>query len=215
MVRPPEPEPAEPAPVADAPPSDEVDLLPEPEPEPPPEPAGVPDPPPPPPEAGSEPPGRARGRVHHATEEHPAPEPPSSEIEYEGPPSSEPLEPAGTSSPPSGVFDFESDPGEPDMPLPSAPAEPDVEAEAPPAEPSDEFDELGPPTDEQSYAAPEDQFDDDVSDEHPATEVRPADTSEEEDLLSGSPDFIEESDDDEDLWFEKGPPKDFDFEDDE
>ena len=67
----------------------------------PPEPVGGPDPPPPPPEPGTEPKGRARGRVHHPTEEHPAPDPGSTEFEYEedlGPPSSEPLEPAGSSS---------------------------------------------------------------------------------------------------------------------
>ena len=64
--------------------------------------------------------------------------------------------------------------------------------------------------------------------DHPATEVRPAapaaaepavpdgeaeDDEGGEDLLAGSLDFMEESDDEEDLWFEKGPPQDFDFED--
>ena len=37
---------------------------------------------------------------------------------------------------------------------------------------------------------------------------------ENEDLLASSPEFAEEKDsEEEDLWFEKGPPQDFDFED--
>ena len=116
------------------------------------------------------------------------------------------------------MFDFESDAGEADMPI----------GEAAPAD-SDEFEDLGPPTDEGPVAeAPaevevdqvdegrdeDDDFADDDSGDHPATEVRPADTDE-EDLLAGSPDFIdEEAEEDEDLWFEKSPPKDFDFEED-
>ena len=42
----------------------------------------------------------------------------------------------------------------------------------------------------------------------------PAETGE-EDLLAEQPDFADDpATDEEDLWFEKGPPKDFDFEDD-
>ena len=33
------------------------------------------------------------------------------------------------------------------------------------------------------------------------------------DLLSESPEFLDKDTDEESLWFEKGPPKDFDFED--
>ncbi|MGH2983760.1 MAG: hypothetical protein ACRDK5_05855 [Solirubrobacterales bacterium] len=59
--------------------------------------------------------------------------------------------------------------------------------------------------------------DEEVDDERYRTEVRPADPEEEEDeedddLLSESPEFLDQ-DADESLWFEKGPPKDFDFED--
>ena len=38
------------------------------------------------------------------------------------------------------------------------------------------------------------------------------DEDDEDDLLSESPEFLDK-DTDEGLWFEKGPPKDFDFED--
>ncbi|MDP9227884.1 MAG: hypothetical protein M3M99_02390 [Actinomycetota bacterium] len=40
------------------------------------------------------------------------------------------------------------------------------------------------------------------------------DSGEAGDLLSESPEFMEGAEEEEeDLWFEKGPPKDFDFED--
>jgi hypothetical protein len=172
------------------------------------------------PAAGPEPPGRARGRVHHETQEHPAPEPPSQEIEFDGPPSSEPLEPAGAASA-AGVFDFEADVGDAGVT-----AGDEVEPAAEPEGPSDDFEELGPPTDERPFEPdaepagdaepardPEPVWEDEGSDEFPATEVRPAPETGEEDLLAESPDFVEESTDEEDLWFEKGPPKDFDFED--
>jgi len=41
------------------------------------------------------------------------------------------------------------------------------------------------------------------------------DEDEEDDLLTGKPEFVDEEEDEEGLWFEKGPPQDFDFEDEE
>ena len=35
-----------------------------------------------------------------------------------------------------------------------------------------------------------------------------------EDVLEETPDFLRETPEGEDLWFEQGPPKDFDFDDD-
>jgi hypothetical protein len=42
---------------------------------------------------------------------------------------------------------------------------------------------------------------------------RPAAPVEDEDLLDDTPDFLEESPEDDQLWFEQKPPKDFDFDD--
>ena len=171
------------------------------------------------PAAGPEPPGRARGRVHHETQEHPAPEPPSEEIEFDGPPSSEPLEPAGVAPRLRRCVRLRDRRGRRRRPRPATRSSPPAELDE---GPSDEFDELGPPTDERSARAPAAEepadeasrlWEEEGSDEFPATEVRPAPETGEEDLLAESPDFIEESTDEEDLWFEKGPPKDFDFED--
>lgn len=44
-------------------------------------------------------------------------------------------------------------------------------------------------------------------------EPRRDDDDDDDDVLEGKPDFLEEGVDDEDLWFEKKPPQDFDFED--
>ena len=148
---------------------------------------------------------------------------------------------------PSEVYDFATD----EEPFGGAP-----EAPAGPVEDSDDFEALGPVTDEQPVEAPareiapEEEEEPDFTDEHvvvrdpddetgdfdPSTMVRHPDDSDEfeapavddeadggeedsgdegageEDILAGSPDFVEDGED-EDLWFEKGPPKDFDFED--
>ncbi len=39
------------------------------------------------------------------------------------------------------------------------------------------------------------------------------DTASHDDVLEGTPDFLEDAPDDDDLWFEQRPPKDFDFDD--
>ena len=76
-----------------------------------------------------------------------------------------------------------------------------VEDEAPYAE--EETPPPAPPAEPAAEAALEEEDHDD--------ELRADDPGEPEDLLAESPDFAET--DEEDLWFEKGPPKDFDFED--
>jgi hypothetical protein len=174
-----------------------------------PEPEGaVPDPPPPPP-PGSEPPGRARGRVDVPTQEHPppgdtgglpplpgGPEPGDVGAPFEEPLAGEeplaaeeprPEEPAAEGGP--QLYDFETD-------------EEAIRPEAPPlaGETDDDFEALGPAEGEAPY--PE---------EEPPAGTEPA---AEEAFEGGSPQrgetFEEEGDD---LWFEKGPPQDFDFED--
>jgi hypothetical protein len=50
------------------------------------------------------------------------------------------------------------------------------------------------------------------ADEEPAPEPRPS-PGEDEDVLEETPDFLEETPEDDQLWFEQKPPKDFDFDD--
>lgn len=50
------------------------------------------------------------------------------------------------------------------------------------------------------------------ADEEPGLEPRPS-PGEDEDVLEETPDFLEEAPEDDQLWFEQKPPKDFDFDD--
>ena len=107
------------------------------------------------------------------------------------------------------LFDFETDAGLGT----EAPASPDVAEDSEPLGPedSDEFEELGPATDEQparDVGDEETHYDDPEPDGEPRR-----DPTDEKDLLAESPEFADDGTDEEDLWFEKGPPKDFDFED--
>ena len=209
-------EPPTPAPE----PALEPEPMPEPEPapdEPVPEPEGsVPDPPPPPP-PGSEPPGRARGRVDVPTEEHPPPAdtgglPPLSggpEPGDEGAPYEEPLageEPLPAEGPPTDQPTAEGGPQLYDF-------ETDEEAIEPAAAPSagetdDDFEALGPAEEEAPYLEEEEPY---AAEEPLAGAEPPA----EEAYEGGSPEREEtyEEEEGDDLWFEKGPPQDFDFED--
>jgi pilus assembly protein FimV len=208
----------------------------EPEPEAPSEPeSSVPEPPPPPPDTGPEPPGRARGRVDVPTQEHPAPGDtgglpplPPEEAEFtpapleplepldEAPSREEPLpepepleeEPADRGGGPA-LYDFETD----EEPLSTSPA---------PA--GDDFEALGPAEEEGSYVDDDEElFADESTSERelppdePGTAVRPA-LEDQEVYEGGAPDpeetYEEEEDEGEEgLWFEKGPPQDFDFDD--
>jgi hypothetical protein len=196
-------------------------LEPEPDAQAPPEPESlVPDPPPPPPEPGTEPPGRARGRVDVPTQEHPPPGDtgdlpplPSDEPElgrpdttYEPPPLEDlpsdesPLPSGDTSTGSNGpeLYDFETD--EESVPPPSG--QPAVD---------DDFEALGPAEEEAPYLDEEEPYP-----EEPGTEVRPAVEPEDsgERRPSDTEEHLEEEEaGEEDLWFEKGPPKDFDFDD--
>ena len=193
--------------------------------------SSVPEPPPPPPDHGAEPPGRARGRVDVPTQEHPPPGetgglPPLPEYEDEHdlaapadeaplvvePPSEEqplpPEEPEASSSEPQ-LYDFESD------------EEPVADSPVAPAETDDDFEALGPETDEAPYVAPETDESPYIPEEHPSDEPPPSSEAalEDEDVYEGDSPEAEESyeerrsETDDDLWFEKGPPKDFDFDD--
>jgi hypothetical protein len=228
----PAPAPPEDAVEPPAPPEPPAAVEPEePEEEPAPEPESfVPEPPPPPPDTGPEPPGRARGRVDVPTQEHPPPGdtgglPPLPPQEPELEP--EPLEPADEApsdeaalpepepyadEPPAesggpALYDFETD--EESLTASPAPADDD----------DDDFEALGPAEEEAPYLDEEEPYAEEPvtgtepPPEEPGTEVRPA-LEDEEAYEGGSPDpeeTYEEDEGEEGLWFEKGPPKDFDF----
>lgn len=85
-----------------------------------------------------------------------------------------------------------------------------LEAPAPPApspgESAPEDDEAAKEED-----AEEDEDDDDLEEE--GKELAEEDESPTGDVLGGTPDFLEETPEDDQLWFEQKPPKDFDFDD--
>lgn len=198
--------------------------------------------PPPPPRAE-----RDSEVVRMPTEEHPAPDPPSEEIDAGQPaaqsfdePESVPEDLAAEAGGGPGLYDFEAEaPVEDDFsesaesvesgagdedafadlgPADSAPA---------PAEPADfddfeDFEEADPDpgpgavtadTDEREAVEPPEPEPGSEHDADAADEQTAAPTDDEaEDLLEETPDFLEDGEDeDEDLWFEKRPPKDFDF----
>jgi hypothetical protein len=78
-------------------------------------------------------------------------------------------------------------------------SEPEIEE---PAEPDDE------PESEEYEAPPET-----AEEPAPVAESGPASAHHEEDVLEETPDFLEETPEDDQLWFEQKPPKDFDFDD--
>lgn len=218
----PPPEPAEPEPI-------------EPEPEPEPaaperaeEPAAepessVPEPPPPPPEAGPEPPGRARGRVDVPTQEHPPPGetgdtgdlPPYPSDRPE--PLAHPVEEPGSE----GLPLEESEPADKAEPEPGAPDLFDFEADddrlATEGGQDDDFEALGPAEEEAPYLE-EEQYAEEPADagaslDEPGTAVRPAVDDESDEFGALDPQEADGENEEDDLWFEKGPPKDFDFDD--
>jgi hypothetical protein len=179
----------------------------------------VPDPPPPPPEPGTEPPGRARGRIDVPTQEHPPPGDtgdlpplPGDEAElgrpdttYEPPPleeppsDEEPLPSDDTSSVSDGpdLYDFETDEDRSRRRQSNRRSTVTSRRSVQPRR--------RPRTSRgEPYA------------EEPGTEVRPpvGDEDTGERRTSGTEEHFEEEEaGEEDLWFEKGPPKDFDFDD--
>lgn len=94
---------------------------------------------------------------------------------------------------------------------------------APPAAPAEEgtaiFDA------EEAEVEEEAELEEAASDEHPAAAAEPEssepaepnvfepETGSHDDVLEDTPDFLEDAPEDDDLWFEQRPPKDFDFDD--
>jgi len=90
-----------------------------------------------------------------------------------------------------------------------------LEAPLPPEEPAAEV--TAPPTEEAPVPAPALEEDEPISEEHPVAseEHTPFEPHEpgHVDALEDTPEFLEESPEDDQLWFEQKPPKDFDFDD--
>lgn len=132
-----------------------------------------------------------RARMEHSdledTVDHPAPEVASL---------SEELEAAAPTQAPTG---------EPDS----------AEAEVPPVAPPMEEPEPGDPEVPSSVEEPESIEFEQLPGEtvEPAASSADQDDESDEDLLEETPDFLKDAPDGEDLWFEQGAPKDFDFDD--
>jgi hypothetical protein len=78
---------------------------------------------------------------------------------------------------------------------------------------SDELDQaLEAPIESESGLADEPELEEDEEAE-PDEELEPSSPHAEEDVLEETPDFLEEAPEDDQLWFEQKPPKDFDFDD--
>jgi hypothetical protein len=92
-------------------------------------------------------------------------------------------------------------------------AEPEPAAEVEiETEPEPEIEETAEPDEEpesEEYEAPET----DEEEPAPVAESKPESAHHEEDVLEETPDFLEETPEDDQLWFEQKPPKDFDFDD--
>jgi hypothetical protein len=87
-------------------------------------------------------------------------------------------------------------------------AEPEPAAEVEiETEPEPEIEEPAEPESEE-YEAPET-----AEEPEPPAESEPASAHHEEDVLEETPDFLEETPEDDQLWFEQKPPQDFDFDD--
>lgn len=80
---------------------------------------------------------------------------------------------------------------------------------------SEELDQAldAPLPDEEDEPSAEEPSPEPVAEEPPAAEPSPASSSTEHDVLEDTPDFLEDAPEDDDLWFEQKPPKDFDFDD--
>jgi len=93
-----------------------------------------------------------------------------------------------------------------------APRDAEPEPAAAEIEPEPEIEEPAEPDEEpesEEYEAPPETAEEPA----PAAESEPESAHHEEDVLEETPDFLEETPEDDQLWFEQKPPKDFDFDD--
>jgi hypothetical protein len=92
-----------------------------------------------------------------------------------------------------------------------------LEEETPPAakDPAISFDEPGiEPTPAEPGVTEEHIFEDEVTDEGASADEEES-AEGDDDVLADTPDFLRDTPEDDELWFEQGEPKDFDFDDEE
>jgi hypothetical protein len=89
-----------------------------------------------------------------------------------------------------------------------APRDPEPETTAEPEPESTGEPELEDEPNSDEYEEP-----DSAEEPAPVAEAEAAESHHEEDVLEETPDFLEETPEDDQLWFEQKPPKDFDFDD--
>jgi hypothetical protein len=164
------------------------------------------------PDTGAAEPALAQAAPEPAPEpsagEHPvveaSPEPAEPPIEEEAAP-----EPTPESEEVTTVYDHTADrEAEPDqLEIEPEPAEPSAGAADAPVESLDTVEHALP----EEEAEPEHP---DIAEEptaEPDAEAEPEDGEREEDVLADTPDFLRDAPEDDELWFEQGEPKDFDF----
>ena len=142
----------------------------------------------------------------------PAPEPPAAEPPAPEPPTSAPeTSPEPPTAPPATppiesleTVEHPLEPASEELPLEPASDEYDV------AEPDSEEYEAEPPSDEHAVAEPETGEGEHTGPET-GEEERTEPESSEEDVLADTPEFLRDAPEDDELWFEQGEPKDFDF----
>jgi hypothetical protein len=93
-----------------------------------------------------------------------------------------------------------------EAPLPDEPG-------APPTEEAAVVIDLDEDEDEEPEPAAAEEADLEEGEEDEGEEAGEGEETGEEDVLEGTPDFLEDAPEDDDLWFEQKPPKDFDFDD--
>lgn len=136
-----------------------------------------------------------------ATDEHEA-EPLSEELELE--PLSDELEAAAPAPPHTDEHEALAPPSEEH----EIPADATVERDAIPT--TEEGTAIYDVESAEDYGAEEDE---EESAEHEVVPPPPAPPSQHEDVLEDTPEFLEDAPEDDNLWFEQKPPKDFDFDD--
>ncbi len=193
-------------------------------------------PPPAPPEPPDEPAEEESPAMEHEAVSEPeaaAPEPPEVEPEISSGPTTEERE--AIAEQPTEMHDMEAELG--GDATEQAPTEADAADESSDEEEyeedddfwdekrlSDELDQaLEAPSEPEPEAEPEEALYEDAATEAEETEPEPAQPeqpepsspagADEEDVLEETPDFLEEAPEDDQLWFEQKPPKDFDFDD--
>jgi hypothetical protein len=141
----------------------------------------------------------------------PEPETPAEEPgEGEEPPPELPSEPAAEEQPQLEDLDLELERGEPEEqaePEPEAePVEGSGEAEAP----IESLDTVEHPFPDEEAESTEHELEP-PSEEHAAHEAEHEEEEEGDDVLADTPEFLKDAPEDDELWFEQGEPKDFDF----